>query len=210
MSDRRQRFPWIKAPTSFLEAQASNGMLPLWVRVSLAAWAHIDHRGVATFGALGLDGLTASSWSSGDGALQVDNETGELAPPAKLPRALSEASSRGWIGPGGTLSRVTVPHTVLSVGRIQNAPWRRLQQSHLEAAYSDHKVPGWLRASLAAYAYMGPSGVASFASGELADIAQLSNLRRELQLAIAAGWVGAGSTGRRVLWPEGVAVGLAA
>ena len=210
MSDRRQRFPWIKVSTSFLEVQASNGMLPLWVRVSLAAWARVDHRGVATFGALGLDGLTAASWSSGDGALQVDNETGELASPAKLPRALSEASGRGWIGPGSTPSRVIVPHTVLSVGRIQSAPWRRLQRGHLEAAYSDHKVPGWLRASLAAYAYMSPSGTATFASGELAGVAQLSNLRRDLQLAIAAGWVGAGSVERLVLWPVGVIVGLAA
>lgn len=210
MSDRRQRFPWVKVSTSFLGWQASNGMLPLWIRVSLAAWARVDHRGIATFGAFGLDGLTAANWSSGDGALQVHAETGELASPAKLSRALSEASGRGWIGEGSTVARVIVPHTVLSVGRIQNAPWRRLQRSHLEAAYSDHKAPGWLRASLAAYAYMGPSGAAPFAPGELASITQVSNLRRDLQLAIAAGWVGAGSTERRVLWPEGVTVGLAA
>ncbi|WP_342372452.1 hypothetical protein PCC79_16170 [Propioniciclava soli] len=200
----------MKLDADWLGEHVADGRLPLWIRVSLASWYRLDAKGFASFGAFGLDGLTASNWTSGEGELQVDLDTGELLPPSKLTRAVRTAVTNGWIGPGSSVHRAFVPHSVVSVGNVRNAPWRRVHRPFLEAQLSNPSVPGWVRVSLASWAYMSPRGYAPFGAGELSDLTGVSNVRRALAEAIAAGWVGDGSTPTRVNgMPSGIWVGQA-
>ena len=197
MTDRRTRFPWVKMGGPWLAEQMSNGLLPLWIRVALASWYRLDGKGVATFGAFGLDGLTAANWTAGEGPLQVDPDTGELLAPAKLTRALRTAELHGWIGKGSTVDRVTVPWSVVTVSG-QGAPWRQLRRGFLEAQAAKPAAPGWIRVALASWGHLSPRGFAPFTSGELASLTGVANVRDALSIAATSGWLGGDGTPSRV------------
>lgn len=68
----------------------------------------------------------------------------------------------------------------------------------------------WQRVAFAAWQRLGFDGVATFARGELAEVAAevdpatgevapLTNARRAVRLAVAHGWIEPGSTTRRVV-----------
>lgn len=208
MSDGRTRFPWVRVEAAWLAEQSANARVPLWARVALASWLNVNSSGRVRYGRLGLGGHTASTWTAGDGKVGVDPLTGELVEPSHLRRARREAESRGWIGGGSTDTRAQVPRSVLSVGKVVDAPWRKLHRGFIESQMSSSDVPGWMRVSLASYAHLTPSGAAPFAAGELARVTGVANVRDALRQAMTNGWVAEGSTATRVVVsPDVVSVG---
>ena len=197
MSDRRTRFPWVKLGRPFLEAQASNGLVPEWQRVAFAGWANVDHRGVARFAPGDLDWLVAPNWGS-DAKLRVDLETGELLNAPRLTRSIAEAVRHGWLGEGSTPELLRVPHDVVSVGRVfGKLPWVKLHRELIEAAMIDRSLPDWQRVTFAGLAHLTPQGVAHLEAGELEAITG-ARVRRALGQGKLAGWIGVESTVERV------------